>query len=102
MIPDCCIALDKSPRTDRDELEWAAAHTPHCGSKCSCIKERTCLGLPVCEALAPLGTNAGFVAPTSSAFRCGHCVLSFGGAICFCPMRWCLHRMDGRQASIST
>ena len=79
----------------REDMKWAAAHTTACGSQRTCVKQGTCLGEPVCEALWPVGRSAGFVAPTSSASRCGYCVSSFKGFICFCPTRWALHRADG-------
>ena len=82
---------------DADKLRWMVEQTRHCGSKYSCIEHRTCLGKPICDVVSPLGVSAGFIIPTESAQRCGHCSESFGGTVCFCPMRWHLHRIDCRQ-----
>jgi hypothetical protein len=48
----------------------------------------------VCKALGPLGTTAGFIAPTESADACGYCVPAYRGFVCFCPTRWALFRRD--------
>lgn len=82
-----------------EDLRWAAAHTEGCGSGRSCLRNGTCLGESVCRALSPVGRSAGFVAPTTSAERCGYGIPSFKGFLCFCPTRWALHRAETAAAS---
>lgn len=85
---------DNSSNADSADLKWAVAHTLSCKSNRSCIKHRTCLDRPICRALGPMGSTAGFVAPTASSESCGYCVPAFRGFVCFCPTRWALHRAD--------
>lgn len=77
------------------DLKTAVAQTLACGSERSCIKQGTCLGRPVCRVVGNIGTAAGYVVPEpESSENCGYCVSSFGGAMCFCPTRWALHRIS--------
>lgn len=93
-FPSSDNTRDPASNTDRADLKWAVAHTLSCASNMSCLKYRTCLGRPICAARGPMGTTAGFVAPTESSEECGYCVPAFSGHVCFCPTRWALHRAD--------
>lgn len=77
---------------DMDCLDNAKADNAPCKSAKSCLTEGRCLENPVCKALVSIGKNAGFVAPTTSACRCGFGEAGYGGFICYCPTRWLLER----------
>lgn len=75
------------------DLKTAVAQTD-CGSERTCISHGTCLGRPMCKAIRAVGTSAGFIVPEpESSEKCGQCVPSFGGVMCFCPTRWALFRI---------
>ena len=86
------------PHGNFADLKWAVAHTLSCKSGLSCIKHRTCLDRPVCRALGPMGSTAGFVAATESGEACGYCIPAYRGHVCFCPTRWALYRADTAAA----
>lgn len=80
-------------RTHRIDLAQAVSRAGACQSGYSCIREGKCLDNPMCQPRLPIGRNAGFVAATPSSRECGYCTSSFGGDICFCPVRWALVRI---------
>jgi len=84
--------------TAHEDMRWAIEHTTNCASDRSCLSRGKCLDQDVCRALSPVGRSAGFVVPTPSAARCGYCIPSFNGFLCFCPTRWALHRTAASPA----
>lgn len=89
---DGVAGIQSTKNQQVDCIRAATADDRVCKSGKTCLTQGMCLDNPMCRAIMNIGKDAGFVAPTDSACKCGFGEASFGSFICYCPTRWLVER----------